>query len=539
MSEAATKTSAGVAAIRLLEAYGVDLVFGIPGVHTLELYRGLANSRIRHVTPRHEQGGGFMADGYARVTGRPGVCILTTGPGVTNAATPIAQAYSDSMPMLVISSVNARADLGMGRGRLHEITNQQAAIQPLVAFSQTILEPSQLPDAMARAFAVFQGQRPRPVHIEIPIDVLELPAEFPIRARRAIGHPAPAAAAVAAASAVLAKAKKPVMIVGGGAVNAVAEVATMARRLGAPVIATKAGKGVLSDTDDLALGGTLISKPTQELLSMADVVLAVGTELAETDHYTAGLPIRGLLVRIEVDAKVLVRDYPAEVTILSDAVPALAALLAALGSDAEAAGRLNAAKADVLRTRERILAAAPPLRAKHFRVLDALRAAMPEDGAVFSDMTQIAYSGNTYYPCPRPRSWFHPNGYGTLGFALPAAIGAKLAQPKRPIAALVGDGGLLFTVQELATAVEESLPLPVIMWNNDGYGQIRDGLIARGVPEIGVNLRNPDHLALARAFGCEATRPTSLEAIKEAVGEALRASAPTLIEVREDANFLG
>ncbi|MBI1779627.1 MAG: 5-guanidino-2-oxopentanoate decarboxylase [Proteobacteria bacterium] len=538
MNDTVTKTSAGVAAIRLLEAYGVDLVFGIPGVHTLELYRGLANSRIRHVTPRHEQGGGFMADGYARVSGRPGVCILTTGPGVTNAATPIAQAYSDSMPMLIISSVNARADLGMGRGRLHEITNQQAAIAPLVAFSQTILEPAQLPDAMARAFAVFQGQRPRPVHIEIPIDVLELPAEFPIAARRAFGHPAPTADAIAAAAAILAQAKKPVMIVGGGAVNATAEVAAMAERLAAPVIATKAGKGTLADTHPLALGGNLISKPAQELLGSADVVLAVGTELAETDHYTAGLPIRGRLIRIDVDAKVLTRDYPAEVAILADAKLGLAALLAALGSDAVAALRGNSAKAEVARIRERILAAAPPLRLKHFKVLDALRRAMPETGVVFSDMTQIAYTGNTYYPCPRPRSWFHPNGYGTLGFALPAAIGAKLARPDRPTAVLVGDGGLLFTVQELATAVEESLPLAVVMWNNDGYGQIRDGLVARGVPEIGVNLRNPDHLALARAFGCRAVRPESLEAFTDSVREALTHEVPTLIEVHEQAGYL-
>ena len=153
-------------------------------------------------------------------------------------------------------------------------------------------------------------------------------------------------------------------------------------------------------------------------------------------------------------------------------------------------------------------------------------------------MTQIAYAGNQLYPCAEPRTWFHPSGYGTLGFGLPAAIGAKLARPEAEVAALVGDGGLLFTVQELATAVELEMPLAVIMWNNDGYGQIRDGLVARGVAEIGVNLRNPDHLMLARAFGCEAVRPSSLDGFKAAVAGAARAKRPTFIEVRQDAPFL-
>jgi thiamine pyrophosphate-dependent acetolactate synthase large subunit-like protein len=175
--------SCGRAVISLLEAYGVDTVFGMPGVHTLELYKGLAASRIRHILVRHEQGAGFMADGYARATGRPGVCVLITGPGVTNAATAMGQAYSDSVPMLVLSSVNASADLGMGRGRLHEITCQQAVTAPLTAFSGTALDAGEVPDLIARAFTAFTGARPRPVHIALPLDVLTAPADFAIQAR--------------------------------------------------------------------------------------------------------------------------------------------------------------------------------------------------------------------------------------------------------------------------------------------------------------------------------------------------------------------
>jgi thiamine pyrophosphate-dependent acetolactate synthase large subunit-like protein len=172
------------------------------------------------------------------------------------------------------------------------------------------------------------------------------------------------------------------------------------------------------------------------------------------------------------------------------------------------------------------------------QVLDAMRGALPADAIVVSDMTQIAYTGNTYYACAKPRSWFHPNGYGTLGYALPAAIGARLGAPHRAVVALAGDGGLLFTIQELATAAELRLPLVIVLWNNDGLGQIRDDMIAKGIPEVGVNPRNPDYQALARAFGCHAVRPDSLDAFAGAIAHALSADVPTLIEVRQDAPYL-
>jgi 5-guanidino-2-oxopentanoate decarboxylase len=171
-------------------------------------------------------------------------------------------------------------------------------------------------------------------------------------------------------------------------------------------------------------------------------------------------------------------------------------------------------------------------------VLDVLREALPEDGFVAADSTQLAYTGNAYFPCPKPRSWFFPVGYGTLGFALPAAIGARLAAPDRPGAVIVGDGGFLFTAQELATAVELRMPLAVLVWNNDAYGQIRDDMEEAGIPRLGVALRNPDFLALARAFGCHATRPDGLAALREAILGAFAADAPTVIEVREDAAYL-
>jgi 5-guanidino-2-oxopentanoate decarboxylase len=523
----------GQAAIALLERYGVDTVFGIPGVHTLELYRGLADSKIRHIAVRHEQGAGFMADGYARASGKPGVCVLITGPGMTNAATPIGQAFSDSIPMLVLSSVNATDDLGKGRGRLHEITSQQAAMAPLTAFSRTVRQAQDMPKAYADAYRIFEAGRPRPVHIELPLDLLAAPGPR-LEERAAVATPpAPAPDLIAKAAALIAGARRPVILAGGGMVDHGDTVKMLAEKIGAAVIPTVAAKGAVPDGHPLCVGSTLSLPPTQELLRSADVVIAVGTELAETDSWTDRLPIAGKLIRIDIDAATLARDYPPDVAILADGAAALSAL----------AGMANGTRsqidaAELARIRDGILPSLPPLQRKHARVLDALRAALPADGIVASDMTQIAYTGCYYFRCERPRCWFHPLGYGTLGYALPAAIGAKLAAPERATVALAGDAGLLFTVQELATAVELKLPIAIVLWNNDALAQIAEGMVEKGIPEIGVRQRNPDFIKLGKAFGCRTVKPTSLGRFKSALQAAFVADGPTLIEVREDAAFL-
>jgi 5-guanidino-2-oxopentanoate decarboxylase len=524
----------GQAAIALLERYGVDTVFGIPGVHTLDLYRGLAESKIRHVAVRHEQGAGFMADGYARASGRPGVCVLITGPGMTNAATPIGQAFSDSVPMLVISSVNATDDLGKGRGRLHEITSQQAAIAPLTAFSRTVRSAGELPAAMADAYRVFEAGRPRPVHIELPLDVLA-GAGPTLADRPPVAEPAaPPAADIAAAAALVNAARRPVLLAGGGAIDHGPLLAALADRIGAALIPTVAAKGAVPDSHPRVVGSTLPLKPTQALLESADLVIAVGTELAETDSWLDRLPIRGKLLRIDIDPATLRRDYVPDVALLADAGRSLEALLAVIGSGKR--DGVPVAELDRLRRTNRESLA--PLQRKHARVLDALRTALPVDGIVASDMTQIAYTGNYHFPSERPRSWFHPLGYGTLGYAMPAAIGAKLAAPDRAVVALTGDAGFLFTVQELATAVELGLPIAILLWNNDALAQIAEGMVEQGIPEIGVRQRNPDFIALGKAFGCRTATPDSADALKAALTGAFRADGPTLIEVREDARWL-
>jgi thiamine pyrophosphate-dependent acetolactate synthase large subunit-like protein len=522
----------GHAAIALLEAYGVDTVFGIPGVHTLELYRGLADRRMRHIGVRHEQGAGFMADGYARASGRPGVCCLITGPGLMNAATPIGQAYSDSVPVLVLASVNDSADLGKGRGRLHEITDQHAAIQPLTGLTRTIRSPAELPDAMAEAFRLFEAGRPRPAVFNLTLDMLRAPATVGDARRIRAERPQARTADLDPAARLIDAAERPMVIFGGGCVDCADEARTFLRKAGAIAVTTTAGKGVIADSDPATLRSTLQSDATQTALAEADVIIAAGTELAETDHWSNSLTFRGKLIRIDLDAPTLTRDYPPTVALLADAGPTLAALTERI----RAGRKLDTARVGAIRHAN--ATDIPPLEQKHIAVLNAVRAALPQDGQVFTDMTQIAYTANFYFPCEVPRRWFHPLGFGTLGYAMPAAIGGRIACPDRPTIAIAGDGGFMFTMQELGTAVELDLPLPVLVWNNDAFGQIAYGMNKRDIPELGVRQRNPDYLALARAFGAEAVRPDSLPALTDAIAAAFSAKGPTLIEVREDASFL-
>ncbi len=520
------RPTVGAAIPRLLEAYGVRTIFGIPGVHTLELYRGLASSDLRHVTPRHEQGAGFMADGVGRVTGRPGVAFVITGPGVTNIATPMAQAMSDSSPMLVISSVAARRDLGADRLRLHEITAQRASVAPLVAHSHSLLDPDELPRVMARIFAGFAARRPGPVHLELPLDVIEAPCAAPLAAFALPNRPGPNPAAIDRAAAILSDAKRPLILLGGGAVDAHAT--SLAERLDAPVIMTTAGAGIVAADHDLAIGMGLSAAAGLRVVAEADVVLVIGSDMSETSHWTDRLPISGHLIRVDLDAASMPGDEPNGLFVHADATLAVAALLAALGPQPRAGGASRAAAA-----RAGILAELIGQKPAHARLLAAIRAGLPREAHLLTDMTQIAYTANSIFPVHVPRGLVHPSGYGTLGFALPAATGAKIALGETPVACLIGDGGLQFTLPELATAAELGLPLPIILYDNGGYGQIRDDMRARGFQEIGVTFRNPDFSAVAQAWRCAYRRPDDAAALADAIRVALRADRPTLIHVSD------
>ncbi len=519
--------------IRLLrDTYGVDTVFGIPGVHTVELYRGLEGGEaagIRHVTPRHEQGAGFMADGYARATGRPGVCFIITGPGMTNIATAMGQALADSIPMLVISSVNRRDTLGLGQGRLHELPSQQQLIAGVSRFSHTLLDPGQLPEVLARAFTAFRSERPGPVHIEIPIDLFDAPVAIPSQWQPPMLYrPVPDPRGLAQAVDWLTAAERPLVLLGGGCVDAPDAARQLVERLDAPTVTTINAKGLLGRHHPLDLGANAALPALRELAANADVILAVGTELGETDYdvvFDDGFALTGRLIRIDLDAQQLARNQPLALGLVGDAGRSLELLVERLPHPMHKAGRQRTALA--LATLGLVN---DPAFMPFVPLYAVLETALPE-AILVGDSTAPVYAGNHLVSRPAPRRYFNAStGYGTLGYGLPAALGAQLGQPALPVVALVGDGGVMFTLSELATAVEERLPVVIVLWHNAGYEEIRRFMDAHGVERLGVDLKAPDFLTLARGFGCPGARVESPAELAEALADRMPAE-PLLIEI--------
>ena len=515
--------------VGLLAANGIDTVFGIPGVHNLELYRGLAASGLRHVLVHHEQGAGFAADGYARSSGRPAAAFVISGPGLTNILTAAAQAYSDSVPLLVIASTPARATLGKHWGVLHELRDQHAVAAGVFGVARTAASADDVRDHLRVCFASLRSGRARPAYLEIPLDLLAETTSLQAAAFEPAA-PAPRAqpAQIDAAIGLLSSAERPLIIAGGGARHAGAELLELVDKVDGLLATTAAGKGLLPEKHAANLGASLPYREVQALAADADVVLAVGSELGETDLFAGfKLPLAGRMIRIDIDPEKLADPYGAGLALWGDARTSLASINRGLtrrtGWRARSGG-------------------AAPVRAlidAHFHagdapaqlaVLGAIRAALPADSVVFSDMTQIAYLGNYAYPVDAPGCWFHPSGYGTLGFALPAALGAKVASPACAVLALAGDYGLQFTLNELMTAVEAGHALPIVVWNNAALGQIRDDMLAARIAPIGVVGRNPDFVALAHACGAAGVRARNAPELTAAVRAALDRPLPTVIE---------
>jgi acetolactate synthase-1/2/3 large subunit len=531
----------GMYLAELLEAYGVDVIFGIPGVHTVELYRGLPNTKLRHITPRHEQGAGFMADGYARVSGRPGVCFIITGPGMTNIATAMAQAYADSIPMLVISAVNALGQIGSGEGWLHELQDQRQLVKQVSAFSHTVMTPSELPKVVARAFAVFAGGRPRPVHIELPLDIITAAADKlpPIRAIVPPSPPAASPAALQKAADWLNNAKAPVLLLGGGAQDAGPFVRQLAEKLDAPTVMSVNGRGLLPPGHPLAVPCSPSMPPTMKLIESADVILAIGTEFGSTDYdwfEQGGAKFNGKCIRIDIDAQQIVRSRQPDLPIIADASEASAALVPLLVS----AKRNGAARASA--TRDAVLSDLSRVYRAGLHLMETVRDALP--GAILvGDSAQPVYAGVVAYPSAAPRSWFcSATGYGTLGYALPAAIGAQLAAAERPVVCLIGDGGLQFTIQELASAREAETPVIVLLWNNNGYGEIKTYMVSRQIHPIGVDIFTPDFQMIGKGFGCEVVKLKNPGDLPSLLRQATTRKTATIIEIDENdyvANYEG
>ncbi len=520
----------GQAAIRALESQGVDVVFGIPGVHTLEIYDALVDSNIRHILARHEQGAGFMADGYARASGKPGVAVIITGPGITNVLTAVGEAYTDSSPVLVLSSNVEQEWAGQMLGHLHDLSDQLGVMHAVTKWNARATNVAQIPELVATAFKEMKNGRPRPTHVEVPLDVLSDFAEAAMAALASREPCAPSPESVSQAVDAITNAQRIAIWCGGGAVssdagNAIAQISEV---LGAPILTSVMGKGSVPADHPMFMGKSWdTGNPVDELLRSADLLLVFGSKLGAMETNYQRMPVPETLVRVDVDPAEINRNYAPSVAVVGDARLAAEQILAALN---QADVRKSCWSSDQVRVvRDSFLAGTWGKEQKPY--VDALRSAIPRDGVLVSDMTMMGYVSQGRYPVYEPRTFLFPQGYGTLGFSLPAAIGAKVARPDATVVPIVGDGGFQYTMQELATAVQFKLGLPIVIFNDSTYTAVKMEQAEKYDRRfIAVDLVNPDYPKLADAYGIPSTTARSPEELEHAIVAAAKRDVPTIID---------
>ena len=524
--------------VESLLAEDVDLLFGIPGVGTLAVYDAFVDHPgLRHIEVRHEQSAVFMADGYSRASGRVGVAFTSNGPGALNTITAMATAHNDSVPLLHLVSENPPEVRRKGKGHFHDISDQFGIFRPVSGYAAQVALADEIPAAVNSAFFALRNRRPRPALVEFANEALTtLSAASPLAAAPRVDRPVDPAELARAAD-VLVGAERPLVWAGGGiaTAEAAAVLTRIVERLGAPVITTQKGKGALPWDHPLHIGNWANELPTRDLIDDCDVLLAVGTRFSyfPTGAWSLRLPER--IVQIDVDPAEIGRNYRVEAGVVGDT----GAVLSALEAELDRAGHtpLPWRADEVAEVLTRITeAVGTPIE---IEVLDQLRSVLPAESLLFNDPTTIAFWARSHWKTDRPRTWFVPSGFGTLGFALPASIGARLARPDTPSVAIIGDAGIMFTIQDLMTAVQENVPAIVLVFNDEGYGVERrhqDHLYGR---RSGVDLRPPNFVALAQAFGARGIRVDDLSRVGETLASVLDADGPTLIEIPNRFNHPG
>jgi acetolactate synthase-1/2/3 large subunit len=524
------RPTGGELVVEALRRERVRHVFGIPGFHNLAIYDALLRQRdVVHVLARHEAGAAFMADGYARAGGEPGVVLVTTGPGATNALTPLVESYAGSVPVVLIASDIASELVGRDLGALHEVPNQIDCFRPVTRWAEALTEARAIPGAIAGAFDLLRTGRPGPIALSIPYDFLNAGVEAPQPTGGHGARPPCHVADIAHAVRLLAGAARPLVVAGGGVIAAGAEreLQDLARRLGAPVIATVAGRGAVGERDALFHGVLPDRRACAEPLRAADVILAVGTKFGHRSLEKLGVTLDPgqALIHLDLDSAVIGRVFKPRVALVGDARDGLRRLRAGLGEGAAAAGWHCEWLA------ERRADAGPRYTPAIAALIDTLRAALPDDAIVVNDQTGLTYWMEWRFPVLRPRTFLYPTGSAALGYAVPAAIGAKLARPERAVVAVAGDGGFVYSVNELATAVKYRLPIVFLVVNDERFGAIRwlqERLFGRSGES---DLTNPDFPALARAFGCRGDR-VDATGLGDALRRALGADGPTVLELQ-------
>ena len=506
------------------EEIGIDTVFGIPGIHNLDFFNAFHNAGFKVFTSAHEQGAAFMADGYARSTGRAAICLVIDGPGFLNAATAIAQAHADSVPMLVVSPVQSEAT--NVNGRLHELANQELIATQICSNSYVLSSSEDCSKVFNDIAYRFSACRPRPLHVQVPLD--ETDALSKSKFTPCVASPnAPQLGSreISFAADVLNNAEKPLMVVGGGCVSARKEVLKTAEFLDAPCVNTVNGKGVVPQAHPLHVGGSPSMPAIQEALYDADAILALGTEFGETDfEFFLDSPFQRLnnLVRVDIDCNQLNKNQEPKVGLngrVSDILPQLELQ----PKNRNGADRAKAIKSALLQDR---------YVSDEYR--EFLGCLMSSSDIVVGDSCQPTYHASWSIEPNEPRSYFHSvTGFGTLGYALPASIGAKIANPNKRVVSLIGDGGLLYTLSEMHTAVRYALALPIVVWNNNGYDEIEKATRAHAGSFRCPSMHALDYQMIAQGFKVAFSAPTDLTSLQTSLSQAHEKAWPTLIQVNQ------
>jgi len=520
-----------------LKTQGIEFVFGIRGLHITAVADAAKRRGIRCIEVRHEQSAAFMADAYARVTGGVGVVLAGTGAGAAATMVGIQEAYCSSSPVLLIASQIEQAHLQKGWGDLHEVKNQHGLISNVAEVCYDVAAASDIPQSLQAIFSRMAHERPRPYGLEIPVDVLNAKLATPFSYQPVTHTPRlPDAQKLAEAVERIARAGRPVIYAGGGAIASGAgqAIERLAELLNAPVLTSIKGKGVLSEAHDLSLGNLGTEGPVRALIEKADLAIVVGTRFSNRSTGKWSLRLPPQWVRVDIDEQQFAKTHPDiqgshVVELAGDARITLEYILGRLekqSSRPQGFERLEGIRAK-RQTMESVRAQYPA----EVKLLEDIRHVIRRDAIVANDSTVATYWMRRYFEVYEPRTFLWAMGSGTIGFGLPAAIGAKFAKPDHQVLALCGDGGFLFSCQELATAVKHRIAIVVLLFNDNAFGMVDYGQRKDGQLFGDEALANPDFIALARSFGAEAERVDSLDQIGEVVEKALARNRLTVIEV--------
>jgi acetolactate synthase I/II/III large subunit len=522
-----TRMTGGKALVEMLRRHRVDTVFALPGVQNDALFVAFydAGDALRVIHTRHEQGAAYMAYGYARASGKVGTYAVVPGPGLLNTTAALATAYATNTPVLCISGQIPSDLIGRGFGLLHEIPDQLGILQTLTKWAARINHPTETGKRVNEAFRQLRDGRPRPVGLEMPPDIMALEAEIALpEAKKSPPVTMPDPELIDRAAALLADAKKPLLFVGSGAAAAAEELLALGEMLEAPVVSFTGGKGILSDRHYLAQSAVA----GHELWRDADVALAVGTRLNQPQTRW-GLDANLKLIRIDVDPTEITRIARPALGIVADAKAALTALCSALERRTP---KRPSRKAELEALKSRTLAKLADNLGPQCEYLQSIRAELPDDGIYVEDLTQVGYVGRVAFPVYQPRTYIHSGYQGTLGFGFATALGAKVGRPDLPVVSVSGDGGFMYNVQELSTAVKHGIDIVAIVFADGAYGNVRRmQKVDYGNRLIGVDLHNPQFPKMAESFGAAGVRTTSPDGLRRELNAALKRRGTTLIEV--------